>query len=132
MSQKKTVLIIDDEPKTIIYFSTLLEDHGFIAYSADSADEGLRQLQAHRPDLILLDLLMPLMTGIVLFHKIKKDSRYQDIPIIIVTGIKDYFTEDHREFFEKLRLHKPNAYLEKPVDPNHLIRTVSQTLELNT
>lgn len=128
MSQGKTILVIDDEPKTTTYFTTLLADNGFSAHKANDANEGLRQLEACRPDLILLDLVMPEKTGINLFNKIKKDARYRDIPVVIVTGIQNEFVEDHREFFATLKLRKPSAYLEKPIDPDHLIRTVRQTL----
>ena len=69
MSQGKTILVIDDEPKTTTYFTTLLADNGFSAHKANDADEGLRQLEACRPDLILLDLVMPEKTGINLFCK---------------------------------------------------------------
>jgi CheY-like chemotaxis protein len=74
---------------------------------------------------------MPERTGIILFNKIKKDARYQNIPIIIVTGIREQFSEDHKAFFEGLKRHKPAAYLEKPIDPEQLIQTVRQTLGIH-
>ena len=128
MAQGKTVLIIDDEIKTTTFFSTLLEDHGFATRCANSADDGLAQLEASKPDVILLDLVMPWKTGINLFRKIKKDARYHDIPIIIVSGIQGDFSEDHKGFFDGLKLAKPVAYLEKPVDPDQLVETVRNTL----
>ena len=131
MDQAAKVLVIDDEPQTTTYFTTVLSDHGFSACAANSADEGLSQLEAWRPDLILLDLVMPTRTGITLFNKIKRDERYQDIPVIIVTGIRDQFVEDHKEFFENLKLRKPTAYLEKPIDPDQLVQTVKKSLGLN-
>jgi two-component system alkaline phosphatase synthesis response regulator PhoP len=131
MDQAAKVLVIDDEPQTTTYFTTVLSDHGFSACAANSADEGLSQLETCRPDLILLDLVMPMKTGINLFNKIKRDDRYQDIPVVIVTGIRDEFVEDHKEFFDKLKLRKPAAYLEKPIDPDELIQTVKQSLGMN-
>jgi two-component system phosphate regulon response regulator PhoB len=128
MSQDKRVLVIDDEPQSTTYLATLLADHGFSAHEAHSADEGLRSLEDCRPDLILLDLVMPATTGINLFNKIRKDARYQEIPIIIVTGIQEQFSEDYGAFFLSLKLRKPAAFLEKPVDPNQLIQTVNKTL----
>lgn len=123
-----TVLIIDDEPDVITYLTTLLSNYGFRAHSAESADEGLEKLEQSRPDIIFLDLLMPMKTGINLFNKIKKDPRYQDIPIVIITGIQDKFSKDYKEFFESLKLRKPAAFIEKPVNPDHLIKTVNQIL----
>jgi CheY-like chemotaxis protein len=128
MTLMPTVLVIDDEDDVTTYLSTLLSNHGFNARCANSAAQGLKQLEASRPDLILLDLMMPDKTGIVLFNKIKKDARYQDIPIIIVTGIHEHFAEDYKDFFEKLKIRKPSAFFEKPVNPDELIKTVKQEL----
>jgi CheY-like chemotaxis protein len=129
MGQAKSVLVIDDEPKTTTYFTTLLADNGFEAYAATSADEGLRALAAHCPDLIVLDLVMPSITGVNLFNKIKKDPRYQDVPIIIVSGIHEEFAVNlHKTFFQSLKHRKPAAYLEKPVEPGRLIQTVRHAL----
>jgi DNA-binding NtrC family response regulator len=126
--EAKRILVIDDEPSTTTYLETLLRDHGFWTRSANNADEGMREMEKCRPDLILLDLLMPKRTGMALFRKITKDSRFKDIPIVIVTGIRNYFHEDHREFFESLKKVRPAAYLEKPVDPQCLIDTVREAL----
>ncbi len=129
MESVRKVLIIDDEPKTTTYFSTLLQDHGFSPRCANSADEGLAALSEERPDVILLDLMMPYRTGVNLFNKIKRDPRYSDIPIIIVTGIRQQFSEDHRAFFDGLKKGRPSAFLEKPVDPEELIGTLRSTIE---
>jgi len=126
-----TVLIIDDEPDVTSYLETVLSDHGFATHSANSADEALERLGESRPDLILLDLMMPLKSGINLFNKIKKDKRYQDIPVVIVTGIQERFSEDFRGFFEGLKLRKPSAFVEKPVNPEELVRTVKRELGLD-
>lgn len=122
------VLVIDDEEDMITFYTTVLKDNGYSVVSALSAQEGLERLQEHRPDLILLDLLMPEKTGINLFRDLKKDERYKDIPIILITGIKDVMGGDHKKFFEGLRTRVPAAYLEKPVDPKTLITTVNRVL----
>lgn len=128
--EPKKVLIIDDEPQQTLFFSTLLEDHGFTTLTANSADEGLELLERNRPDVILLDLVMPRRTGVILFNKLRKSRIHRDVPVIIVTGIGNYFTEDYRDFFLQLKLKRPCAYLEKPVDPALLIRTVQQCARL--
>jgi CheY-like chemotaxis protein len=130
MSLMPRILVIDDEPDITAYFCTLLSENGFIANSANSADDGLGELEEGRPDLILLDLLMPLKTGINLFNKIRKDERYKSIPIIIVSGIHDRFSKDYKAFFEGLRHGKPCAFVEKPIKPEDLLRLVNQTLGL--
>lgn len=126
----KRILVIDDEPDLITYYETILGEKGFSVTSANSASEGLERLKEGRPDLILLDLVMPEKTGIKLFGDLKKDERYKDIPIILITGIKDVMGGDHKKFFEGLRTRVPAAYLEKPVDPQVLIKTVRDVLQL--
>ncbi len=129
-SEPKKVLIIDDEPQQTLFFSTLLEDHGFTTLTANSADEGLKILEGDRPDAILLDLVMPRRTGVILFNKLRKSPMHRDVPVIIVTGIRNHFTEDYRDFFFQLKLKRPCAYLEKPVDPALLVRTVQRCVGL--
>lgn len=124
----KRILVIDDEPDLITLYETILGENGFTVISANSASEGLERLKEGRPDLILLDLVMPERTGIKLFADLKKDERYKDIPVILVTGIKDVMGGDHKKFFEGLRTRVPAAYLEKPVDPQVLVKTVRDVL----
>lgn len=124
----KRILVIDDEPDLITLYETILGENGFSVISANSASEGLERLKEGRPDLILLDLVMPERTGIKLFADLKKDERYKDIPVILVTGIKDVMGGDHKKFFESLRTRVPAAYLEKPVDPQVLVKTVRDVL----
>jgi CheY-like chemotaxis protein len=125
----KKILIIDDEPDIITYYKAILEDDGHTIFTANNAEEGMNKLKESRPDLILLDLLMPHKTGIKLFSELKKvDGPYSNIPVILATGIKDEKGGDHKKFFEGLRARKPDAYLEKPVEPADLLKTVNEVL----
>jgi CheY-like chemotaxis protein len=125
----KRILVIDDEPDLTTLYETILVENGFSVTCANSANEGRQRLEEGRPDLILLDLVMPEKTGIRLFADLKKDERYKDIPIIVITGIKDVMGGDHKKFFEGLRTRVPAAYLEKPVDPQILVKTVRDVLQ---
>ena len=127
----KRILVIDDEPDMVTFYTTILADKGHTVFAANNAEEGLRRLMESRPDLIILDLIMPEKTGIKFFSELKKDERFKDIPIVLITGIKDVKGGDHRKFFEGLRARVPAAYLEKPVDPPTLLRTVNRALGLS-
>lgn len=124
----KKILVIDDEPDMVTFYTTVLETNGYSVTGVNSAQEGLRLLERNKPDLILLDLIMPERTGINLFRDLKKDERYKDIPVVLITGIKDVMGGDHKKFFEGLRTRVPAAYLEKPVDPKTLVKTVGNIL----
>jgi CheY-like chemotaxis protein len=129
MTDKK-ILVIDDEQDVVTFYRTILEEKGHTVFAAGNAEEGLQSLMQNCPDLILLDLIMPEKTGIKFFSELKKDERFKDIPIVLITGIKDVKGGDHKRFFEGLRARVPAAYLEKPVDPATLEKTVNRVLGL--
>ena len=72
---KSRVLIIDDEPDIVTYLKLLLEENGYAADAAASAEEGLALVAERPPDLILLDIMMPRMTGLAFYRRGSRDSR---------------------------------------------------------
>lgn len=126
MRAGKRIMVIDDEPCMTTYLTTLLEDHGYEAHFANDPEEGLEKIRKLRPDVILLDLLMPKKSGVILFQKLSRDEQLSRIPVIVVTGIHDHMIEDFRSFFSSLKLRKPFAFLEKPVVPEELLRKVEE------
>ncbi|MBW1682658.1 MAG: response regulator [Deltaproteobacteria bacterium] len=130
------ILIIDDDPDVILFLSTLLQDQGYEPVDAQNGVEGLEKAKADRPDLILLDLMMPEKSGIALLQDLKKDEELKHIPIIMVTGVSGETGIDLETFFERNRPHgsegdapRPEAYLEKPVDPDRLLALIRDILE---
>jgi CheY-like chemotaxis protein len=122
------VLVVDDEEDVAFYFSNLLEDHGFIPSCAFSAEEALRYIETDPPDLILLDIMMPGRGGLNLFARLKKDEPYKDIPVVIVTGIRNKMGGDFSFFVENLKARVPEGYIEKPIDPGHFIQTIYKAM----
>lgn len=82
----KTILIVDDDKGFLTVTSTLLERQGFTTYKATSGPEALEWLKTIRPDVILLDLLMPGMNGVEVIEQIKQNPNTQHLPIIILTA----------------------------------------------
>jgi DNA-binding response OmpR family regulator len=78
-----SVLIVDDEPAIVEVLSTYLRDEGFRVNVALDGEEALRAVQRERPDIVLLDLSLPSMSGVEVFREIRVDS---DIPVIMVTS----------------------------------------------
>ena len=70
-SEKKVVLIVDDEPDFRVYLSTFLEDNGFLTVTAKDGDEALAKVQRNRPDLITLDITMPEKSGVRFYREMK-------------------------------------------------------------
>ena len=120
------VLVIDDEPDQTTYLSTLLEDQGWEARTANSADEGLELAQEEVPDVILLDVMMPERGGLSTLIALRKDERTKSVPVVLVTGIQAELTHDFSAFLDRFKKHHPDAYLEKPVDPERLLKTLDE------
>lgn len=120
------VLIIDDEPDQTTYLSTLLEDKGWTARTANSADEGLALAQEEVPDAVLLDVMMPERGGLSTLIALRKDPKTKPVPVVLVTGIQETLTHDFKAFLERFKKHHPDAYLEKPVDREKLLKTLEE------
>ncbi len=124
--EKKLILIIDDEPDTVTYFSSLLEDNDFRVQSAADGKDGLEKVKAQRPDLITLDISMPERSGVNLYRELKSDERWKSIPVIIVTGISD----DFKDFISSRRqIPPPEGYLSKPINPEEFISLAKKLLD---
>ena len=123
---KKNILIIDDEPDTITFFSNLLEDNGYNTITAVNGEDGLAKLNAQRPDLITLDITMPEMSGTKYYRTLRENDAWKTIPIIIITGVSDDFKQ-----FISTRSHvpPPDGYISKPVEESELIELVNKLLK---
>ena len=86
MSDPKRILIVDDEKVNQDFFSAVVEEEGYQCQIAKNGNEALQMVKADKPDLVLLDIMMP-KSGIFVFRDIKKDPELQDIPIIFITGV---------------------------------------------
>lgn len=103
----KKILIVDDSKTELMFMSNLLQKNGMSVRTAEGADEALRRLAEEKPDLILMDVVMPGQNGFQLTRSINRTPEYSDIPIIICTsksletdrvwgmrqGARDYITK---------------------------------------
>jgi CheY-like chemotaxis protein len=119
------ILVIDDEPDNITFVETVLKKEGFTILSAEDGFEGFKTAMEQLPDLIILDVQMPKMDGFEVFNKLRTADSTKEIPIIMLTGIRDkvgigFSSEDMEKFYGE----GPNGYVEKPVSPEQLLRVV--------
>lgn len=85
----KKILIVDDEPNVIQILTEKLGSEGFVVDSARDGHEALSKVEIDKPDLILLDIVMPKLDGISVLKKVKENSQTQNIPVIILTNLYD-------------------------------------------
>jgi CheY-like chemotaxis protein len=130
--EKKTVLVVDDEPDIQLYLKTVLEDSGFDIILANNGREALTRMFEKKPDIISLDLIMPKMLGIKFFKYIRKHEKFHDIPVVIVTAhAKDELGKKDLEKIQKMSKDSPVPYLEKPINPTEYIKTIKKVLGLS-
>ena len=129
MGDKKLAVVIDDEQDICEYIASVLTEHGFETQTANEARGGEDLIREAMPDQVCLDLMMPGRTGIQLFARLKKDDDTKDLPVIMITGIKDKLNIDWGEIAGGLRTRKPDGFVEKPIDPVRLMRVVEDVLE---
>ena len=111
--------------------TTLLETNGFTPLSAEDGEEGLTLAQREKPSLIILDIMMPKMSGIKMMQELKKDPALQGIPIIILSAIsKKTFTQTYQRMGQQGNkpVYKPAAYIEKPPESEELLEAIQKGL----
>ena len=122
MAEKSRILLVDDEPSIVKMVGKRLEIEGFDVLVAVDGQEGLSKAQTERPDLIILDLMLPKLNGYEICTMLKQDTRYQKIPIVL-------FTAKAQEKDEKLGMEcGANAYVRKPFRAQELLEKVRSLL----
>ena len=119
--ERKTVLVVDDEPDAVDYLTTVLEDHGYVTVPAKDGAEAMDYLDQNAPDLVTLDITMPEKSGVAVYRKLREEERLRTVPVIIVTGISDDF---ERFISTRRNVPPPDGYVHKPVDHDDLMNVV--------
>lgn len=126
----KRVLIVDDDPDIVAYVTSFLEDHGYQTRSAGDAGAALRVLEDFRPDAILVDVLMPGKSGLDLLVTVRQDPRWQNIPLVVVTGMDQILQDDCQSYLlSHYGVSGPEAVLGKPIDPKTLLAVLAHVCD---
>lgn len=120
---KKSVVCIEDEPEMIDLIKLILGRKGFELAGAMGGREGLELIRRSKPDLVLLDLMMPDMDGWEVYQQLKSDDELKHIPVIIVTA-------KAQSIDKVLGLHiaKVDDYVTKPFGPQELLQSIEKVL----
>ncbi len=85
-TKPKKILVIEDEPDSRMPLSLALKSSGYIVFGAENGEEGLRIFKEEKPDLVILDVMMPVMDGWEVLKRIKAGFKSRKVPVIMVTG----------------------------------------------
>jgi len=85
----KTILVIEDEPSLLEALHDKLKKEGFVVMQAKNGEEGLRIAFSNKPNLILLDIKMPIMDGVTMLEKLRKDEWGKTVPVFILTNSEE-------------------------------------------
>ena len=118
----KVVLIVEDDVRNMKLFRDLLQHHGFAILEATNGKEGVKLALKKSPDLILMDIQMPVMDGLEATRIIKADSRAKGIPIVALTS---YAMKGDRQ---KALEAGCDGYLAKPIDTRNFLKEISAYL----
>lgn len=120
--EKKKILIVDDDPATLKTTGYALECAGYEVQTAADGEEALKKLEEANPDLILLDLILPLQGGFQVAKAIKSIERYKDTPIIVLSCKKEYAAKRTAARSGIIE------YIEKPFDMDKLLFHIKNAL----
>ena len=123
-SKLKCILCVEDEPEMIDLMRLILGRRGFEVKGASGGVEGLKMIREEKPDLVLLDLMMPDMDGWEVYQQMKADEKTKGIPVIVVTA-------KAQSIDKVLGLHiaKVDDYIAKPFSPQDLLSSVERVLQ---
>jgi len=117
MQVPRTVLVIDDDPDVREALQIVLEDRGYRVVCAADGEAGIHKAISDRPDLIIVDMMMPRTSGFVVLDRLKHHHKLR-MPIIMLTGNESDHQRDYAIFLGV------DEYMNKPVPPDQLLRSI--------
>ncbi len=119
----KRILVVDDEEDLVVIISKALRYKGYEVITANDGQEGLEKAKTQKPDLIVLDLMLPKMNGYKVCGLLKKDTKYAKIPVILLTAKAD---AENIELGEKIGA---DAYMTKPYEQDALLSKIKELIK---
>ncbi len=128
MKAEKKILLVDDDPDFVEGARMVLEKSDFEVVTASSGKECLKRIKEERPDLSLLDIMMPQKSGFEVCKELKSNIEYNKIPVVMLTALKSKLSRTSYSIAEGLEL-EAEDYLEKPIEPKVLVSRLRKILE---
>jgi two-component system alkaline phosphatase synthesis response regulator PhoP len=129
MTDKKRILVVDDEPDFAALVQNNLLKAGFEVDVAYNGVEGLEKVRINPPDAIILDVMMPEKDGYEVCAELKRDERYADIAILMLTAVADHVTSTRYSHFDGMSM-EADDYLPKPATADDILDSVRSLLNM--
>jgi two-component system, OmpR family, alkaline phosphatase synthesis response regulator PhoP len=129
MAEKKRILVVDDEPDFALLVQGNLEKEGFDVDVAYNGVEGLEKIKQNPPDAIVLDVMMPEKDGYEVCAELKKDDRFADIAILMLTAVADHVTSTRYSHFDGMSM-EADDYLPKPASAEEITDSIKSLLNM--
>lgn len=128
MTDHGKILLVDDDPDVRLAIGTVLEVEGYQLRTARDGIECLERVREERPDLLILDLLMPRKDGFAVIRELRENPKYRDVPILILTAVREDASRRRYELETGLSMDVQD-YVEKRISPPELLRRVAKLLK---
>ncbi len=131
MSNKK-IMIVDDEPDILDYIMAVLEDSGYITCTVKNINRILDSIDQEKPDLIILDIMMPDRSGLSIYREIQLTPEFKTIPIILISGLSsknEFIAELLNDKKDSEQIASPDMFIEKPIQIEKLQKQIASLLK---
>jgi len=122
---KGRILVVEDNADEAQMVKMILEPRGYEVALAADGQQGLDKVHSEKPDLVILDVMMPVLDGFSMCRKLREDPQYADIKVILLTAVGAHIRDTNYPLDGVLRA-EAQEYLEKPIDPEALLATVER------
>ncbi|MFO7751341.1 MAG: response regulator [Desulfobacteraceae bacterium] len=128
MSDKKRILVVDDEPDFASLVQSNLSKEGFDVEVAYDGVEAMEKVKANPPDAIVLDVMMPEKDGYEVCSDLKKDDKYRDIPVVMLTAVADHVSSTRYSHADGMSM-EADDYLPKPASAEEITQSIKSLVE---
>ena len=122
MGKRRKILVVDDDPKALLLMDAMLKPHGYDVVLVNHGRLAIQTARKEKPDLILLDIMMPELDGYTILNIIRKEATLKKIPVVMVTALE---LDGNKLFASECGA---SAYITKPINSKQLIEMVAHFL----
>ncbi|MBU3911053.1 MAG: response regulator [Candidatus Omnitrophica bacterium] len=119
---KKKILVVDDDPDLLKMLKLRIESEGYEFLSVQDGEDMIREMRAKRPDVVLLDIMLPKLDGYTALREMRKEESFKDTPVIILTA------KERKKVGDLFAFEKVAFFVEKPFDAKDLLRKIRSLL----